>query len=107
MNRILQTHVFSDWLRRLGDAKAKGAIVARIEAATLGHFGDCKAVGDGVREMRVRTGPGYRVYFMRQDKVVHLLLCDGDKSSQRSDIRRARSMADQFRSGAENRRDEE
>jgi putative addiction module killer protein len=61
MNVISQTETFADWLGGLADAVGKGLIVARIEAARLGNFGDCEPVGEGVSEMRVHFGPGYRV----------------------------------------------
>jgi putative addiction module killer protein len=93
MNVISQTTVFAEWLRGLADAVGKGLIVARIEAAKLGNFGDAQPVGDGVFEMRVHFGPGYRVYYMREGRVLYLLLCGGDKSTQKTDINRARLMA--------------
>ena len=93
MITLEQTGEFAAWLVALGDHKAKARIVARIEAAKLGNFGDCDSVGDGVSEMRIDFGPGYRVYFMREGRVIYLLLCGGDKSSQKKDIRRARRMA--------------
>lgn len=64
----------------------------RIISAEKGNFGDCAPVGDGISEMRVHFGPGYRVYFARRGKVVYLLLCGGDKSTQKRDIKRARAM---------------
>lgn len=100
MNVISQTTVFSEWLAGLADVEGKGLILARIEAAKLGNFGDCEPVGEGVSEMRVHFGPGYRVYFMREGYVLYLLLCGGDKSTQKADIRNARSMANQVREAA-------
>ena len=100
MNVISQTETFADWLGGLADAVGKGLIVARIEAARLGNFGDCEPVGEGVSEMRVHFGPGYRVYFMREGHVLYLLLCGGDKSTQKADIRRAREMARQWKQAA-------
>jgi putative addiction module killer protein len=85
--------VFDDWLRRLPDSKGKARILARIKSAEHGNFGDCEPVGDGVSEMRVHIGPGYRVYFTRQAQVVYVLLCGGDKSSQKRDIKRAKALA--------------
>ena len=87
-------------LAGLADKKGKARIVARIEAARHGAFGDCDAVGDGVAEMRIDFGPGYRTYFMREGSVVFLLLCGGDKSTQNADIKRARKMAKQLREAA-------
>lgn len=85
---------FSEWLEALRDPIAKVRVLARLRAAQLGNFGDCGPVGNGVSEMRVHYGPGYRVYFTRHDKVVYLLLIGGDKSTQQRDIRRARQMAE-------------
>jgi putative addiction module killer protein len=87
---------FDEWLHRLKDAKAKARILARITSAAHGNFGDCKPVGDGVSEMRVHAGPGYRLYFARHGKVVYVLLCGGDKSTQDRDIRRAKALAEEI-----------
>lgn len=87
---------FDEWLRRLKDAKAKARILARIASAAHGNLGDCKPVGNGVTEMRVHVGPGYRLYFTRQGKVVYLLLCGGDKSTQDRDIERAKALAQEL-----------
>ena len=72
-------------------------IVARLEAASAGHFGDVEAVGNGVSEMRIHYGPGYRLYFIRSGAEVIVLLCGGDKSSQRRDIERAKRMTKEWR----------
>ena len=93
MFTFLRHTTFDEWLRRLKDAKAKARILARITSAAHGNFGDCKPVGDGVSEMRVHVGPGYRLYFTRQGKTVHVLLCAGDKSTQDRDIRLAKALA--------------
>lgn len=88
---------FDDWLRSLRDAKGKARILARIKSAEAGNFGDCEPVGDGVSEMRVHVGPGYRVYFVRHGAVVYVLLCGGDKATQERDIRRAKELAREVR----------
>lgn len=93
MNSFLRSPDFDAWMTGLLDQKAKARILARIRSATLGNFGDCEAVGDGVSEMRVHFGPGYRVYFVRRGAAIYLLLNGGDKSSQKQDIARARQMA--------------
>lgn len=93
MNTILQSSVFSDWLLDLKDMRARARIVVRIRQAELGNFGDCKPVGEGVSEMRIDIGPGYRVYFTRKGKQIYFLLCGGDKSSQKRDIKQALEMA--------------
>lgn len=93
MNTLIRTEEFAQWLAKLRDPKGKARIIARLEAAALGNFGDCEPVGEGVSEMRIHTGPGYRVYFTRQGQVVYVLLLGGDKSTQRRDITRAIKMA--------------
>ena len=94
MDTIIQRHVeFHEWLLALSDIKAKARILARINAAQHGNFGDCEPVGEGVSEMRVHVGPGYRVYFTRRGAVVYVLLCGGDKSTQRRDIEKAKKLA--------------
>lgn len=93
MAAIYQSPIFRKWLSGLKDVQAKAAIGRRIERAEGGNFGDCKLVGNGVSEMRIKVGPGYRVYFVRRGKYVYLLLLGGDKSSQAGDIKAAKKMA--------------
>lgn len=93
MIQVLQTAVFSKWLSQLRDARAKARIVARVDAVRIGQFGDAKSVGAGLTEMRIDVGPGYRVYFVRRQSSVVILLCGGDKSTQDKDIVRARALA--------------
>jgi len=90
---VRQTSEFKEWILRLRDAKAKARITARIERAANGNLGDSKPVGEGVSEMRIDYGPGYRVYYRQRGNVLIILLCGGDKSTQRSDIRRAHELA--------------
>ena len=92
MNTFLRTPEFDAWLKGLRDAIGKARILARIRSAESGNFGDSAPVGDGVHEMRIHVGPGYRVYFCRRGDVIYLLLCGGDKSSQRKDIRLAKNV---------------
>jgi putative addiction module killer protein len=73
--------------------RGRARILARLDAAALGNFGDCAPVGAGISEMRIHTGPGYRVYYTRRDSVVYLLLLGGDKSAQSRDVKRAIKMA--------------
>ncbi len=93
MTAFVRSEDFDAWLSALDDLKAKARILARLRSATLGNFGDCAAVGEGVSEMRVHVGPGYRVYFVRMGATVYVLLTGGDKSSQKRDIVRAKQMA--------------
>ena len=71
--------------------------MARLTSAAHGNFGDCKSLGEGVAEMRISVGPGYRVYFVREGAAVYLLLSGGDKSSQKRDVERAKEMARELR----------
>jgi putative addiction module killer protein len=92
MNTLLRTAEFDRWLKGVRDRVALARIVQRLDAAVVGHFGDCAPVGEGVSEMRIHVGAGYRVYFTRRSSVVYLLLCGGDKSSQQKDIKRAKKL---------------
>ena len=93
MNIILKSDKFDDWLSNLRDKKAKAKIALRLGRAEQGNFGDCEPVGEGVSEMRIHYGPGYRVYLMREGLEVYLLLSGGDKSTQAADIKAALKMA--------------
>lgn len=93
MNTFLRTEEFDAWLAGLKNKIAKARIAHRIRSAEHGNFGDCEPVGEGVSEMRVHVGPGYRVYYTRRGEVVYLLLLGGDKSSQKRDIKRAIELA--------------
>ena len=84
---------FDAWLSALKDKVGRARIAHRIRSAEQGNFGDCEPVGEGVSEMRIHFGPGYRVYFTRRGEVVYLLLLGGYKSSQKRDIKRAIAMA--------------
>jgi len=97
MVTFIRHATFDSWLKRLGDLKGKARILARIKSAEAGNFGDCELVGEGVSEMRVHFGPGYRIYLVRRDTVVYVLLCGGDKSSQSRDIRLAKELARDLR----------
>ena len=77
---------FREWLHGLRDVNARARIRVRLNRVRLGNFGDAKALGKGVHELRVPYGPGYRVYFARAGSIVVLLLCGGDKSTQKRDI---------------------
>jgi putative addiction module killer protein len=89
---IRQTAVFATWLRNLKDRKAMQAVARRIVRVQSGLMGDVK-VFDGIGELRIDYGPGYRVYFVQRRQVLIVLLCGGDKGSQARDIARARAMA--------------
>jgi putative addiction module killer protein len=92
VNIMKRTKEFDRWLIGLPDLRARAKIVVRMKRAELGHLGDCKPVGDGIAEMRIDWGPGYRVYFAREGRVVYLLLLGGTKSTQDADISRAKAL---------------
>jgi len=90
---IEKTTEFDKWLRKLKDLKAKAKILFRIQKIENDdHYGDCKSVGDGIRELRVNFAKGYRVYFKEKDGKIIILLIGGDKSSQRKDIKKAKEI---------------
>ena len=93
---ILTTEAFDTWFANLKDKQASRRIQVRIDRAEEGNFGDCKPVGDGVSEMRIHHGPGYRVYFMQRGMEIVILLAGGDKSSQAKDIKAALEIARQI-----------
>lgn len=92
-NSFLRSTGFDRWLTSLKDHKGKARILARLASAAFGSFGDCQPIGEGVSEMRIHVGPGYRVYFMRKKNTVYVLLAGGDKASQKRDIAQALRMA--------------
>jgi len=89
MPAIFTTKTFDLWFEELKDTKGRFRIQARIDRAELGNFGDCEPVGEGVSEMRIHFGPGYRVYFVQRGSLIVLLLVGGDKSTQAKDIKAA------------------
>jgi len=92
MITFVRTPEFDAWLKALRDPIGKARITSRIRSAEQGNFGDCEPVGDGVSEMRIHCGPGYRVYYSRRGQVVYLLLCGGSKSTQSRDIKQAKAL---------------
>ena len=97
MIELIKTSSFDRWLRQLRDIRAKARIEARIRRLSLGNPGDVKPVGDGISELRIDYGPGYRVYFMATGPIIVVLLCGGDKGSQSRDIEMAKSIALQWK----------
>ena len=93
MLEIRRTDEFTDWIDRLRDRVARAKILVRIDRLAAGNAGDVRPVGDGISELRIDHGPGYRVYFVRRGLVLIVLLCGGDKSSQDRDITKAKKMA--------------
>ena len=92
MSTFLRTPEFDVWLKALRDPIAKARVITRIRSAEAGNLGDCGPVGDGISEMRIHVGPGYRLYYCRRGDITYLLLCAGDKSSQQKDIRTAKAL---------------
>jgi len=93
MLTVRQTETFSVWLKDLSDIRGRAKIVARIQRLADGNPGDVAPVGDGVSEMRIHFGPGYRVYYVNRGGELIVLLCGGDKSSQHRDIDEAKRLA--------------
>lgn len=93
MIEVRQTKVFHDWHCRLKDRVAQKRIAARIDQLAYGLLGDVKPVGEGVSELRLHIGAGYRLYFVQRGKQLIVLLCGGDKSTQSRDIATAHAMA--------------
>lgn len=97
MKTIYTTKVFDVWFESLNDRQTARRIQARIDRAEEGNFGDHKAVGEGVSEMRIHHGPGFRVYFTQRGMEIVILLAGGDKSSQTQDIATAHELARQLK----------
>lgn len=93
MLEVRKTQVFARWLDGLSDLRGRARILARIERLALGNPGDVKPVGEGVSELRVDYGPGYRVYFVLRDRKVIILLAGGHKKTQTKDIKTALQLA--------------
>lgn len=93
MIEIRETSAYATWFSALRDRTAKARIDIRIRRLSLGNPGDVNAVGEGVSELRIHYGPGYRIYFIKQGEAVAILLAGGDKSSQENDIRLAKDLA--------------
>jgi putative addiction module killer protein len=96
MLEIRQAAAFTNWLARLADRNAQARIVARLRRFEIGNLGDVKPVGESVMEARIDYGPGYRLYFVRRGDLLIVMLCGGDKRTQRADIERARKLAKEF-----------
>lgn len=93
MYQIFKTENYLKWFKKLRDNTAKYAIILRIERLKNGNLGDSKSVGEKVFELRIDTGKGYRVYFTNKDKEIIILLVGGNKSTQETDIQKAKELA--------------
>ena len=98
MATVRKSDVFQSWYEDLRDQKAKARIDARIRRLELGNPGNVEPVGEGVSELKIDYGPGYRVYFVKTGKTVVVLLCGGDKSTQAQDIKKAKTLAKELKS---------
>lgn len=96
MFELKQTETFRKWWTQLKYERAKGLIFARLDRLAYGHAGDVAPVGEGISELRIHYGPGYRVYFQRRRNTLIVLLCGGDKSTQSKDIKMAKRLAGEW-----------
>ena len=96
---LIRSDAYDDWLKHLRDERAKAHIYARVDRLENGNPGDVKPVGDGISEMRIHYGSGYRVYYKDTGKEIIILLCGGDKSTQQVDIAAAKKIAEQYGKG--------
>ncbi len=96
MFELKQTETFRKWRTKLKDERARALIASRLDRLAYGHAGDAEPVGDGISELRIHYGPGYRVYFQKRGTTLIVLLCGGDKSSQAKDIKAAKRLADEW-----------
>lgn len=90
---IRKTEVYARWIDRVRDIRARARILARVERLAMGDSGDFKPIGEGVSELRINFGPGYRVYYTQRGREIIILLAGGDKSSQARDIKNALRLA--------------
>ena len=93
MFQLRKTQIFAEWIDGLRDTQGRARILARIERLAAGLLGDVKPIGEGVSELRIDCGPGYRVYFKKQGREIIILLAGGDKSTQRRDIKTALKLS--------------
>lgn len=101
MITLLQTDTFKKWRLQLKDERIRGLIASRLDRLSFGHTGDAEPVGDGISELRIHHGPGYRIYFQRRGNTIIILLCGGDKSTQAKDIRTAKRLANELAQSAQ------
>lgn len=98
MVEVVKSATFDRWLRKLKDRRAAARVQVRIDRLVAGNPGDVKPVGEGISELRIAHGPGYRVYYLQEGRRLILLLCGGDKSSQQKDIEDAKRIAADWKS---------
>ena len=93
---LKQTSMFRKWRLRLKDSRARALIASRLDRLSFGHTGDTEPVGQGISELRIHYGPGYRIYFQKRGDTIIVLLCGGDKSTQEKDIKSAKRLANEW-----------
>ena len=96
MVEFRQTETFRIWRLRLKDVRVRALVASRLDRLAYGNAGDSKPVGQGISELRIDYGPGYRVYFQRRGNTIVVLLCGGDKSTQAKDIKMAKRLAEEW-----------
>jgi putative addiction module killer protein len=96
MIEVRKTAIFTKWFNSLKDRKSRARIQVRIDRVEMGNFGDSAPIGEGVSELRIFYGPGYRVYYVQRGNIVVILLSGGDKSTQQADIVKAKEIARQL-----------
>lgn len=96
MYYIQRTDEFDGWLSKLKDIRARAKIAARIRSAELGNLGDAEPIGEGLSELRIHYGPGYRIYLKQKGRILLLVLCAGTKKTQGKDIERAKSLVKKY-----------
>ena len=96
MIEFKQTETFRKWRRRLKDERARALIASRLDRLAFGHAGDVEPVGNGISELRIHFGPGYRIYFKKRANTIIILLCGGNKSTQAKDIKTAKRLAEEW-----------
>jgi len=97
MIEIRETVVYKKWFDSIKDRKTRSVIDVRIRRVSIGNFGDVEPVGNGISELKIDYGPGFRIYFLKQGNVIIFLLCGGNKSSQAKDILKARELAERIK----------
>ncbi len=97
MIELIRSATFDRWLSGLRDRRAVARIAARLDRMAAGNPGDVQQVGEGISELRINYGPGYRVYFIQRGPVLIILLCGGDKSTQSKDIKQAKVLAEEWK----------
>ncbi len=96
MIELKQTETFRKWRTRLKDEQVRALIASRLDRLAFGLAGDAEPVGQGVSELRIHHGPGYRIYFRKKGNTIIVLLCGGDKSTQARDIKTAKRLAEEW-----------